>query len=252
MLDHAGSGTPLQTGLSRRSDSGKLLCIQLQLFQQQIFHANENGGLAERIGKLTANHSGARQSSRRESESRGRFASGQPVPMKDCDRAEFRLRPPTLEDAPKMWELVCQSEVLDVNSPYLYLLLCRDFARTSLVATCGDRLSGFVTGYRPPERPDVLFVWQVAVSPEDRRRGLARRMLCELVARCRSDDLRFVEATIADGNQNSNRLFAALARELDAPLTRSVGFREEDFPHADHDAEPLVRIGPFVWAAISP
>ncbi|MDX5310866.1 MAG: GNAT family N-acetyltransferase, partial [Rhodococcus sp. (in: high G+C Gram-positive bacteria)] len=80
-----------------------------------------------------------------------------------------------------MWQIARDSKVLDVNSSYAYVLWCRDFAATSVVATAGDHEAvGFVSGYRRPEAPDTLFVWQVAVDQDQRGRGVAGRMLDSL------------------------------------------------------------------------
>ncbi|MEZ6132584.1 MAG: diaminobutyrate acetyltransferase [Planctomycetaceae bacterium] len=149
-------------------------------------------------------------------------------------------------DGPGIWRLVRDSGVLDENSAYLYLLLCRDFSDTCLVAERDGRLAGFVTAYRPPDEPEVLFIWQVAVAPAARRQGVALQMLTELVDRVGRSSLRFIEATVAPSNSASRQLFASLARTLDVPLTivPEEGFTQNDFPSGDHEPEPRVRIGP--------
>src|SRR6187431_2111779 len=100
-------------------------------------------------------------------------------------RQEF-LRPPRGTDAIGIRDLVAETGVLDLNSTYAYLLLSTDFAETSIVADVDGRLQGFITGYRPPQRPDVLFVWQVAVAPSAQRGGLAAAMLDAVVDRVRA------------------------------------------------------------------
>ncbi|MBI1310213.1 diaminobutyrate acetyltransferase [bacterium] len=166
--------------------------------------------------------------------------------MQEPVSQEFTLRPPTIDDAAAIWQLVRDSGVLDENSAYAYLLLCRDFARTSLVAESESQVAGFVTAYRPPLRPQVLFVWQIGVSPSARRQGLGVRLLLELVSRSRKDGpaIDFVEATVAASNVASSRLFDALAKTLAVPLTKVEGFTEAHFPPGGHEAEPLIRIGP--------
>ena len=165
--------------------------------------------------------------------------------MADSDQPDLRLRPPAFEDAPQIERLVRDSGILDENSGYLYWLLCRDFSGTSIVATRGGGLSGFVTAYRPPDRSDVLFVWQVAVADDAQRRGLALRMLRELIARCGPRGVRYLETTVTERNTPSQRLFRALARELEAPLEKATGFRVSGSQNAEREEEPLIRIGPF-------
>src|SRR4051794_41966070 len=77
---------------------------------------------------------------------------------------DLLLEAPGGDDGHEMWRLARDTQVLDVNSPYSYLLWCRDFADSSVVARDGDRLSGFITGYIRPRSADTLFVWQVAVD----------------------------------------------------------------------------------------
>src|SRR5690606_42164986 len=67
-------------------------------------------------------------------------------------------------------ELVARCQPLDTNSVYCNLLQCSDFADTAIAAEdANGQLVGFISGYRPPSRPDTLFVWQVAVDASMRR-----------------------------------------------------------------------------------
>lgn len=139
-----------------------------------------------------------------------------------------------------MWRMARDSQVLDVNASYAYLLWCRDFAGTSVLATVDDEPAGFVTGYSRPERPDVLMVWQVAVDAEHRGRGLAARMLHELTDRVRPASL---ETTITADNEASIALFTGFARDRGTDVVREPLFDAGLFPDG-HDGELLFRIGP--------
>ena len=155
------------------------------------------------------------------------------------------LRVPEVGDASELWRLVNDSGVLDQNSSYLYLLLCRDFAQSCVVAEQHSKIVGFVTAYRPPHRPDVLFIWQVCVCKSVRRQGVASQMLAGLIDQSRDQSaLRFVEATVAPSNHASLRMFDSLATQLGSQMTRDTGFDQSVFPDHDHEAEPLIRIGP--------
>lgn len=157
------------------------------------------------------------------------------------------LRRPRGSDALAIRDLVAETGVLDLNSTYAYLLLSTDFADTSIVADDGGLL-GFITGYRPPPRPDVLFVWQVAVAPRAQRGGLAATMLDALVYRVLSEGdagSLTVEATVSPGNTSSRAFFGAFARRHDVPLSEQPHFTADQLD-ADgaHEDEPLLRIGP--------
>ncbi|GLB68124.1 diaminobutyrate acetyltransferase [Arthrobacter mangrovi] len=132
------------------------------------------------------------------------------------------------------------SQVLDLNSSYSYLLWCRDFADTSILATVDDQPAGFISGYLRPDEPGTLMVWQVAVDEFFRGRRLAGSMLDRLV---RQTDARRVETTITDDNQASIRLFTGFAARRSADLEREPLFTRDQYPD-NHDTEFLFRIGP--------
>ncbi|WP_460540359.1 diaminobutyrate acetyltransferase [Glycomyces halotolerans] len=152
--------------------------------------------------------------------------------------------PPTASEGSQLWDLAREAGNLDVNSRYAYLLWCRDFADTSVVARDAEgRVAGFITGYRRPSAPDTYFTWQVAVSPGFRRRGLARRMLDHVVGALRPHGVRFVETTVTPDNKASMRLFESFADANDATLTKDVLFSEQELG-SGHEPEVLHRIGP--------
>ena len=156
------------------------------------------------------------------------------------------LRPPVRRDGPALHALVARCPPLDLNSVYLYLLLTEHFPDTCILAEDHDGLLGMVSGYRPPGRDDTLFVWQVAVDPRARGRGLGLTMLSGLLARRTDRPLRWVETTVGPGNQASRRLFTKLAARLAAPLSETALFDAVLFNSQEaHEAEPLLRIGPF-------
>ncbi|MFD9501942.1 diaminobutyrate acetyltransferase [Streptomyces sp. NPDC060035] len=156
-----------------------------------------------------------------------------------------RLEEPTVEDGASAWRIARDSRVLDVNSSYSYLLWCRDFAATSVVAR--DEEGGvvaFVTGYIRPELPGTLVIWQIAVDEDRRGRGLAGAMLDHLTARLRSrGNLQSLETTISAENEVSHRLFLSFAERHGASLERELLFPARLFPDT-HESEHLYRIGP--------
>ncbi len=162
------------------------------------------------------------------------------------------------------------------------MIVCRDFAGTSVVADVGnteppaddahepagmgavagmgagaaaapDRgatadlagsaVAGFVSGYLRPQAPGTLFVWQVAVHPRYRGRHVALSMLRSLWLRHAPAGLEFVEATVTGSNVASDRLFTAFAGSVGTSLARSAMFDAALFP-VDHEGELLYRIGP--------
>ena len=87
--------------------------------------------------------------------------------------SEINYRHPTLDDGSKIYSLVKSCPPLDVNSQYFYYILCKDFSNTCVVAEYDRNLLGFVSAYLQPEKSQSLFVWQVAVFKNERRKRLA-------------------------------------------------------------------------------
>lgn len=169
---------------------------------------------------------------------------------RDPDTHGPAITSPSLADGAAMWRIARDSGALDLNSSYAYLMFCRDFARTSRIATVDGEAAGFVLGYRRPERPDCLFVWQIAVDERFRGRQVSSRLLDHLVrAEVQTDGqlpaVRTLETTITDDNTASQALFTSFARRWDAELTTAPLFAATHFPDG-HDAEPLYEIGPLL------
>ena len=167
----------------------------------------------------------------------------EPAPGADFETLAFRR--PRVEDGPALWRLAREAGGLDVNSPYAYLLLGHLFADTCVLAEDGDGPAGFTSALLAPGRPETLFVWQVAVHPDRRRRGLAGRMLRHLLGRPACAGVRSVEATVTPGNGASRALFVRLAAEMGTSCRILPGFPRAVFPGGGHEPEMLVRVGPW-------
>ncbi len=168
-----------------------------------------------------------------------------PGPDAHPPSSEPHLRAPTAEDGKAVHDLIARCPPLDGNSLYCNLLQCSHFADTCVLAEVDGQIAGFISAYRLPRRPATLFVWQVAVSGPARGRGLARRMLLELLAREACAGVDTLETTITPDNRASWSLFTSLARALAAPLTQATMFDRERHFQGGHASEMLVRIGPF-------
>lgn len=154
----------------------------------------------------------------------------------------IELRMPRAEDGPDVTELIAASPPLDTNSAYCNLLQCTDFRETCVLAESEGRVVGWVSGYRSPARPDVLFVWQVAVHSDARGQGVGLRMLDELVERPAAAGATTLTTTITEDNQASWKLFHAFARRRGAALTKAPRFEREAHFAGAHDTEFEARI----------
>ncbi|SDB81422.1 diaminobutyrate acetyltransferase [Shouchella lonarensis] len=150
---------------------------------------------------------------------------------------------PTVEEAASMWELVQQS-TLDKNSAYKYVMMCTYFAETCVVAKENDHVVGFITGFIPPEKRDVVFVWQIGVASSQRGKGVGSKMLHALIEHEACKDVNYVEATVTPSNKASQALFRRLARDYMTNCFIGTGFKSSLFPEDGHEEERCFRIGP--------
>ena len=163
----------------------------------------------------------------------------------------FRFRTPTDLDGQSVHRLIARCPPLDVNSLYANLLQCLHFSGTSILAETGDgQLAAFISGYVIPENPDTLFIWQVAVDPVHRGKGVALSMLEALLDRTLSMGVRYLETTISPENGPSRKLFQKLFSRRKAPFSRRPLFGRETHFGGGHDEEILYRGGPF--SAVGP
>jgi len=146
------------------------------------------------------------------------------------------------EDGRALWALA-RSNGLDENSPYAYLLWSEYFRSTTVVAAGADDAAvGFVMAFLRPDDPETVFVWQIGVAADHRRRGIAGRLLDELFERTGASVL---EATVTPSNAASETLFRRFGERHGLPVAVEPLFGEELFPPG-HEAELRFRLGPAV------
>jgi len=128
-----------------------------------------------------------------------------------------------------------------VNSSYLYNLIGAHFSQTSLVVTTKEddesQIVGFVSGYLLPETPNVLFVWQVGVDASMRGKGLAKKLVTDLISRYK-DKIDTIHTTISPSNTPSNKLFDSIAKTYNTSIREETFLDVEDFEEG-HEEEIL-------------
>jgi L-2,4-diaminobutyric acid acetyltransferase len=154
------------------------------------------------------------------------------------------IRKPELTDGQLIYDLAKISKPLDLNSLYSYLLISTHFNQTSAVAEKEQDIIGYVSGYLHPHKHDTLFIWQIAVNPNMRGKGLATLMLQNILQREELIKIKFIEATITPSNKKSRKLFQRLAEQLKADYKETPFLDKELFGESNHEEEKLLRIGP--------
>jgi L-2,4-diaminobutyric acid acetyltransferase len=161
------------------------------------------------------------------------------------------LQVPAAGDAAQVHKLVSVCKPLDLNSTYAYLLLCHHFSDTCVVARAGKDIVGFISGYSLPAGPGTFFVWQVAVHPETRGARLGVQMLQHLLQRESTAAVSFMETTVSPSNEASRRMFQRFADSAGAPINEQMLFDRSAFGEEEHEAEVLLKIGPFARASLT-
>ncbi|WP_428447101.1 diaminobutyrate acetyltransferase [Photobacterium nomapromontoriensis] len=160
----------------------------------------------------------------------------------DTPGSKWTFREPTVTDGDAIYSLIANCPPLDTNSSYCNFLQSTHFSKTCVLAEHKGDIAGFISGYQKPNEPDVLFVWQVAVSPRFRGNGLAMRMLTALLKREALTNVQAVETTITKENDASWALFKKLDAKHNNRGVVSTFLDGEAHFKGKHDTEHLYRI----------
>jgi L-2,4-diaminobutyric acid acetyltransferase len=153
------------------------------------------------------------------------------------------FRAPMSEDGADVWDLIQKSGPLDENSIYCNLVQCDHFATTCVIAELGGMIVGWISAFIPPDDPETLFVWQVAVGEAARGRGVAKKMLKELFNRPVCAEVTQLKTTITADNDASWALFNSFADNMDAELDHEPHYKEDAHFGGKHATEYMVTIG---------
>lgn len=153
---------------------------------------------------------------------------------------ELNFRKPVLNDGYAIYQLIKASPPLDLNSSYLYFLQASHFSDTCIVVEQDDAIIGFISAYYRPDKPQCLFVWQVAIAESARGRGLAKAMLLGLIKNQPSDSVMTeLACTISPSNKASQGLFSSFAKTHGLIMETSPFINEAHFGEDNHEAEDL-------------
>ncbi|PMH26507.1 diaminobutyrate acetyltransferase [Vibrio sp. 10N.286.49.C2] len=149
---------------------------------------------------------------------------------------------PTGQDGNDIFRLIAACPPLDVNSSYCNFLQSTHFSRTCILARTEGEIAGFISGYRKPDDLNTLFIWQVAVSPNYRGRGLAFSMIDALLNRNELAGVSAIETTITENNDASWALFKKIDKQHGQRGRVSTFLDEKIHFKGEHDTELLYRI----------
>ena len=153
---------------------------------------------------------------------------------------DFNFRHPVLNDGYAIYQLIKSSPPLDLNSSYLYFLQASHFSDTCIVVEQDEQIIGFLSAYYQPNKPQSLFVWQVAVAESARGRGLAKAMLLALLeSQAKDSTVTEIACTISPSNKASQGFFGSFAKAHGLILQTSPFINQTHFGEENHEAEDL-------------
>lgn len=157
-------------------------------------------------------------------------------------QSPITFRTPSSEDGMEVWDLIRKAGPLDENSVYCNLIQCDHFADTCVIAELDGEIVGWISAFIPPDTPDTLFVWQVAVGEAARGCGVAKRMLTHLFEREICADVTNLKTTITGDNDASWALFNSFADSMDADLGYEAHYERDTHFAGRHATEYMVTI----------
>ena len=155
------------------------------------------------------------------------------------------IRPPCVTDGASVNALIARCPPLDRNSLYCNLLQCTHFSATSAIAEQEGKVIGFASGYRLPDEPETLFIWQVAVDRIARGRALGKHLIFDILSRPVCTGVSMLKTTVTQSNSASQAMFDKTAAVLDVPHRRTLLFDRDRHLGGSHSSEFLISIGPF-------
>jgi L-2,4-diaminobutyric acid acetyltransferase len=172
------------------------------------------------------------------------IAVRQPAVSGARKQPQHRFRRPEGRDGPAIFDLIASCPPLDPNSLYCNLLQTTHFSGTCILAERDGLIDGWISGYRPPDDPDAMFVWQVAVHERARGCGLAVAMLDALLRLPAVAGATRLLTTVTPSNQPSRRMFDRFAAMHGARLTTTPWFDRDQHFGGGHESEELITISP--------
>ena len=177
-------------------------------------------------------------------------------PIEDKKNNELALlsklifRQPNTKDGYEINQLIKNCSPLDQNSAYCNLLQCSHFSESCIIAEIDNKILGWISGYQIPNNQKQLFIWQVAVHPDARGLGVAKKMLENLLNRENLIKINFLNTTITENNKASWSLFKGFALSKQTKLVKTPFFEKKIHFNNKHETEFLVSIGPFDFKKI--
>ncbi|MDA3852565.1 MAG: GNAT family N-acetyltransferase [Spirochaetaceae bacterium] len=127
-------------------------------------------------------------------------------------------------DIQKVMKLLNKSKpYVLAHHEYIYWMLSSFHSETSYVYVESDSIIGFLGGMQSIQESSV-FIWQICVDPEYRRKNIAMELLSELDKLLINKNIENIQLSITRGNSASLKLFKkfTLRKSLQLQFIKTV------------------------------
>ncbi len=146
----------------------------------------------------------------------------------------IRIREANEKDFLEVYKFVSGCKPLENYFEHFYKIMLRYFGSTCFIAEQGNKIAGFLMGFRSQNHGGTYFLWQIGVGPELQERGIGHLLLEKAEAACRQAGCKRIELTIDPENRNSQKLFesagyANISREEGETTTVAGNIAVKDY-----------------------
>lgn len=103
-------------------------------------------------------------------------------------------------------DLASRCKPLDIHTQYTYWVMCNYCQECSNIIKVNDEIAGFIMCVT---NNDVIFIWQVGVLPEFRRKGLSQMLIEEVFESAKYQNKK-IQFTVLEENKASYNSFKKL------------------------------------------
>ena len=125
------------------------------------------------------------------------------------------IRKPEIKDAVVLRNLEINSSVLEVDSIHSFINYCRYSHETSLILEESNRILGFIFGSIDSNESNTIFIHQIFIEPEYRRKGLATFMLFNLLSRIQTKKINSLKTIIFINDTQLDAFYKSITKKLE-------------------------------------
>ncbi|MEN6379478.1 MAG: GNAT family N-acetyltransferase [Methanofastidiosum sp.] len=123
------------------------------------------------------------------------------------------IRNCTVEDVENVRKFVNACKPLELHTPFTYWTLFNYFSNLCFLMIEGEELIGFISGIRSSLDKDVVYLWQIGISKEQRGKNYALLLIDHFIKAVIDMDCNKIQVSISPENQASYNTFVKYAKK---------------------------------------